>query len=125
MAETEKQALIRQYAADARAGGSDLSARRADLGWCLGAGAARRRAVRAATDALIASPPRGRCASAMSDLFRPRRRPLLRLALALGVGAIVMFATVTVIWLRTHVVPPDCEDRATLALVRRSLTERF
>jgi hypothetical protein len=30
-----------------------------------------------------------------------------------------------VIWLRTHVVPPDCEDRDTLALVRQSLTGRF
>jgi hypothetical protein len=27
--------------------------------------------------------------------------------------------------MRTHVVPPDCEDPDTLALVRRSLTERF
>ena len=32
---------------------------------------------------------------------------------------------IIVIWLRIHVVPPDCEDRETLALVRRSLTGRF
>ena len=29
------------------------------------------------------------------------------------------------IWLRTHVVPPDCEDPDTLALVHQSLTGRF
>ena len=61
----------------------------------------------------------------MSELFRPRRRPVLRLALALGATAIVVFAIATVIWLRIHVVPPDCEDPETLALVRRSLTVRF
>jgi len=33
--------------------------------------------------------------------------------------------TASVIWVRTHVVPPDCLDPATLALVRRSLTGRF
>ena len=58
-------------------------------------------------------------------LFRPRRRPALRLALALAVSFILLFAAVTVIWLRTHVVPPDCYDPDTLALVRQSLTERF
>ncbi len=61
----------------------------------------------------------------MSDLFRPRRRPVLRLALALGACAIVAFAVLAVIWLRIHVVPPDCQDPETLALVRRSLTGRF
>ena len=30
-----------------------------------------------------------------------------------------------VVWLRIHVVPPDCPDPATLALVRRSLTGHF
>lgn len=35
------------------------------------------------------------------------------------------FAIVTVIWLRVHVVPPDCQDPETLALVRSSLTGRF
>jgi hypothetical protein len=58
-------------------------------------------------------------------LFRPRRRPLLRVTLALGACIAVAFATVVVIWLRIHVVPPDCEDPETLALVRRSLTGRF
>ena len=29
------------------------------------------------------------------------------------------------IWLRIHVVPPDCEDPDTLSLVRQSLTGRF
>ncbi len=29
------------------------------------------------------------------------------------------------IWLRTHIVPPNCSDPETLALVRRSLTGRF
>lgn len=58
-------------------------------------------------------------------LFRPRRRPLLRLTLALGACIAVASATVVVIWLRIHVVPPDCEDPETLALVRRSLVGRF
>jgi hypothetical protein len=61
----------------------------------------------------------------MSELFRPRRRPLLRLALALSACTIVTFMIATVIWLRINVVPPDCEDPETLALVRRSLTGRF
>ena len=60
----------------------------------------------------------------MSELFRPRRRPLLRLALALGACRSCL-RTVAVIWLRINVVPPDCEDPETLALVRRSLTGRF
>jgi hypothetical protein len=38
---------------------------------------------------------------------------------------VLVFATGCVIWLRTHVVPPDCDDPDTLALVRHSLTERF
>ncbi len=59
------------------------------------------------------------------SLFRPHRRPLLRLALAFGAGAIVVFSVAAVVWLRIHVVPPDCEDPETLALVRRSLTGRF
>jgi hypothetical protein len=58
-------------------------------------------------------------------LFRPRRRPLLRLAVALGIGGLLAGAAVAVIWLRLNVVPPDCEDPETLALVRRSLTGRF
>ena len=50
---------------------------------------------------------------------------MLRLVLALSASAVVAFAVITVIWLRIHVVPPDCEDAATLALVRSSLTGRF
>jgi hypothetical protein len=61
----------------------------------------------------------------LSELFRPRRRPLLRLTLTLGACTIVIGATAIVVWLRTNVVPPDCRDPATLALVRRSLTGRF
>ncbi len=61
----------------------------------------------------------------MPDLFRPRRRPFLRRVLALIASAIVAFAIFMVIWLRSHVVPPDCEDPETLALVRRSLLNRF
>jgi hypothetical protein len=61
----------------------------------------------------------------MSELFRPRRRPVLRFVLAFGISAILVFAAVTVVWLRLHVVPPDCEDPETLALVRQSLTGRF
>jgi hypothetical protein len=61
----------------------------------------------------------------LAELFRPRRRPLLRLVLALSAGAVVAFAIVMVIWLRIHVVPPDCADPETLALVRGSLTGRF
>lgn len=58
-------------------------------------------------------------------IFRPRRRPLLRLALALGASVMLAFAIGSVIWLRIHVVPPDCADPETIALVRRSLTGRF
>jgi hypothetical protein len=58
-------------------------------------------------------------------LFRPRKRPLLRLALALTAAALAAFATGCVIWLRINIVPPDCADPDTLALVRRSLTGRF
>jgi hypothetical protein len=49
----------------------------------------------------------------------------LRLALGLAAFVVFVFTTGCVIWMRTHVVPPDCEDPDTLALVRRSLTERF
>ena len=61
----------------------------------------------------------------MGELFRPRRRPILRLALALGASAFLACAIIVVIWLRTHVVPPDCNDSGTLALVRHSLIGRF
>ncbi len=58
-------------------------------------------------------------------MFRPRRRPVLRLAVTIGVSTLLCFAAGTVIWLRRNVVPPGCTDPATLALVRQSLTERF
>jgi len=61
----------------------------------------------------------------MSDLFRPRRRPALRIAVSAVCLALLLSAAVGVVWLRTSVVPPDCQDPATLALVRRSLTGRF
>jgi hypothetical protein len=50
---------------------------------------------------------------------------MLRLALGLVASAVLVFATGCVILLRTHVVPPDCDDPGTLALVRQSLTGRF
>ncbi len=60
-----------------------------------------------------------------ADVFRPRRRPLLRLVLALA-GALIVLCTAAIItWLRINVVPPDCSDPRTLALVRQSLLDRF
>ena len=50
---------------------------------------------------------------------------MLRLALALSAFVVFVFTTGCVIWLRMHVVPPDCDDPDTLALVRQSLTQRF
>ena len=50
---------------------------------------------------------------------------MLRLVLALIGAGVVACAIVGVIWLRTYIVPPDCEDASTLALLRRSLTGRF
>jgi hypothetical protein len=64
-------------------------------------------------------------ADSLSGVFRPRKRPALRFALALGAIALFSFVAGCVVWLRLHVVPPDCEDPDTLALVRRSLTGRF
>jgi hypothetical protein len=58
-------------------------------------------------------------------LFRPRRRPALRRAVVLVASGIVVFAAATVVWLRAHIVPPDCSDPDTLALARQSLTGRF
>lgn len=60
-----------------------------------------------------------------THLFRPRRRPLLRLALALGLAVLALGGALGVAWMRTHVVPPDCSDPNTLALVHHSLTGRF
>ena len=60
-----------------------------------------------------------------ADLFRPRRRPLLRLVLALA-GFVLLLSTAAIIaWLRINVVPPDCSDPRTLAQVRQSLLGRF
>ena len=50
---------------------------------------------------------------------------MLRLALGLAAFAVLVFATSCVIWLRTHIVPPDCDDPDTLALVRQNLTGRY
>ena len=62
----------------------------------------------------------------MSDrYFRPRRRPVLRLVLALSACVVLIVCTIIIVWLRIHVVPPDCRDPRTLALVRQSLTGRF
>lgn len=36
-----------------------------------------------------------------------------------------MFTVGCIVWLRTHIVPPDCEAPETLALVRQSLTGHF
>ena len=58
-------------------------------------------------------------------VFRPRRRPILRLALALGLSASLTFAGGMVVWIRVNVVPPDCSDPATLTLVRQSLLSHF
>jgi hypothetical protein len=58
-------------------------------------------------------------------LFRPRRRPALRLAAMIVASGILLFAAATIVWLRTHIVPPDCSDPDTLTLVRQSMTGRF
>ena len=58
-------------------------------------------------------------------LFRPHRRPALRRAVMLVASSIAVFAVATMVWLRTHIVPPGCSDPDTLALVRQSLTGRF
>ncbi len=60
-----------------------------------------------------------------ADLFRPRRRPLLRVILTFAAAAIILLTTGIVVWLRINVVPPDCSDPRTLALVRASLLNRF
>src|SRR5690348_7248868 len=71
---------------------------------------------------------RGRCEGtgvSGADLFRPRRRPLLRLVLVLAGAAVVLCTAAIITWLRFNVVPPDCSDPRTLALVRQSLLGRF
>jgi hypothetical protein len=50
---------------------------------------------------------------------------LLRLILALAVSAIALATTAISIWVRLNIVPPNCTDPSTLALVHRSLTNRF
>ena len=59
------------------------------------------------------------------EIFRPRKRPALRIAAAVAVSAVLISAASMAMFLRTHVVPPDCADPETLALVRQSLLERF
>jgi hypothetical protein len=50
---------------------------------------------------------------------------MLRLAVGFAAFVVLIFATSCVIWLRIHVVPPDCDDPDTLALVRQNLTGRL
>jgi hypothetical protein len=59
------------------------------------------------------------------EIFRPRKRPALRMAVAVAVLAMLISAVGLAIHLRMHVVPPDCDDPDTLALVRQSLLDRF
>jgi hypothetical protein len=49
----------------------------------------------------------------------------LRLALALAALGIIATGAVAARYLRRNVVPPDCTDARTLALVRASLTSEF
>jgi hypothetical protein len=64
--------------------------------------------------------------NAMSgEIFRPRKRPALRIAAAVVASALLILAAGVAMHLRTHVVPPGCDDPDTLALVRRSLLDRF
>jgi hypothetical protein len=50
---------------------------------------------------------------------------MLRLALALLTLAILAFAAGVITWMRHNIVPPNCTDPRTLALVRQSLTGHF
>jgi len=63
-------------------------------------------------------PPQG-------NLFRPRRRPLLRLVLSLTTSALLLVTVAIAIWVRLNVVPPNCRSPATLALVQQSLLGHF
>jgi hypothetical protein len=49
----------------------------------------------------------------------------LRLALALIALAILAFAGGVIAWIRHNIVPPNCTDPRTLALVRKSLIGHF
>ena len=59
------------------------------------------------------------------EIFRPRKRPALRITAAITLSAVLISTCGLAIYLRRNVVPPDCEDPKTLALVRRSLLDRF
>jgi hypothetical protein len=59
------------------------------------------------------------------DIFRPRTRPTLRIVSAMAILVLLMSAAGIGIYLRANVVPPDCEDAATLALVRHQLLDLF
>jgi hypothetical protein len=59
------------------------------------------------------------------EIFRPRKRLALRITAVVGISAVLLSAAGLAIYLRTHVVPPDCEDPDTLALVRQSLLDHF
>jgi len=59
------------------------------------------------------------------DIFRPRTRPTLRIVSAMAIFVLLMSAAGIGIYLRASVVPPDCEDPATLALVRHQLLDLF
>ncbi|MEJ0016614.1 MAG: hypothetical protein WDN25_08620 [Acetobacteraceae bacterium] len=63
--------------------------------------------------------------NAANSLFRPRRRPALRRAVGGVLAAVAIVAAGMVVWLRSTIVPPDCHDAATLALLHRQLTDRF
>jgi hypothetical protein len=59
------------------------------------------------------------------DIFRPRTRPTVRVATAIAIFVLLVSAAGIGAYLRANVVPPDCEDPATLALVRQQLSDRF
>lgn len=59
------------------------------------------------------------------NIFRPRKRPALRLAGTVAMTALLISAAGIAVYLRVNVVPPGCEDPATLAQVRHQLSDRF
>jgi hypothetical protein len=59
------------------------------------------------------------------EIFRPRRRPALRIVGVVAISVLLISAAGIGIYLREYVVPPDCKDPATLALVRRQLLDHF
>ena len=58
-------------------------------------------------------------------IFRPRKRPALRIAGTVAVSVLLISAAGIGVYLRAHVVPPACEDPDTLAKVRHQLSDRF